>query len=286
MVASMTGFSRKSFSVEDNLYTVEIRTLNHKTLDIHCRLPEGLTALEVPVRTLVKKYIGRGRVDLRITMDYGSGSEAIELNKPVYRTYCQLVAEIAQEHKTDAIDPIAMLALPNIISSVNPDPEVVAESFLPPLEDVLIQLKADREREGSHLWDDILERLKQIETLVAELQGLAARQQEEVGERFKQRLAQLETNIDENRLMTELAILVDKSDINEELVRLQAHQKEFVNTGNKSNPVGRRLEFLGQEMLREINTVAAKSSIYEVSKTAVDIKTELEKIREQIQNIE
>lgn len=286
VVASMTGFSRKRFSIEGIVYTAEIRTLNHKTLDIHCRLPEGLGALEMPLRTLIKQHISRGRVDVRIAMEYSSESDVIELNEPVYRGYCRLVGVIAQEYKSVPIDPVAMLSLPNILSSTNPDPDILADSFWPPLEEALLVLKQDREREGQLLWQDIEERLAQIDALVIDLHGLAAEQQAEIGERFRQRLARLDGNIDESRIMTELAILVDKSEINEELVRLKAHLGECRKTGTDPNPIGRRLEFLGQEMLRETNTIAAKSAIYQVSKLAVDIKTELEKIREQVQNIE
>lgn len=286
MVSSMTGFSRSAFSVDGLVYTAEIRTLNHKTLDIHCKLPERLAALEMPVRALLNKYISRGRVDVRISVEYGSDSGILQLNEPVYQAYCKIIADLAQEHKINSLDPVALLALPNILLSINPDPDHVAEFFQAPLEEALLQLSQDRRREGVLLWQDIQEKLNKIQGLIAQLKSLALQQVQEVGDRFRQRLAKLDENIDDNRLLTEIAILVDKSDINEELVRLQAHIGEFSKCGSLHEPVGRRLEFLGQEMLREVNTVGAKSAIYEVSKAVVDIKTELEKIREQVQNIE
>ncbi|HCX77864.1 MAG TPA: YicC family protein [Firmicutes bacterium] len=281
LIYSMTGFGRQRFEVNGTILTAEIKTLNHKTLDIHCRLPESFSALEIPLRGLVKKYVSRGRADVRISLEQGNMG-IIELNQPVYDSYLKILSAISPAGSA-SIDPVALLTLPNILISINPDPE--EDSFWPPLERALQQLKEDRMREGALLWQDILEKVSSIKDLVTELEALAIRQQQEVGDKFRQRLAQL-GDIDDSRILTEIALLVDKSDINEELVRLQAHLAEFTKCGSRQEPVGRRLEFLGQEMLRETNTIGAKSAIYDVSKIAVDIKSQLEKIREQVQNIE
>lgn len=281
MICSMTGFGRQRFELNGTLLTAEIKTLNHKTLDIHCRLPESFSALEIPLRSLVKKYVSRGRVDVKISLEQGNMG-IIELNQPIYKSYLKILSDIAPAGSA-AIDPVALLTLPNILISINPDPE--EDSFWPPLEKALQQLRDDRMREGALLWQDILEKISSIKDLVTELEALAIQQKQEVGLKFRQRLAQL-GDIDDSRILTEIALLIDKSDINEELVRLQAHLAEFANCGSRQEPVGRRLEFLGQEMLRETNTIGAKSAIYEVSRVAVDIKTQLEKIREQVQNIE
>lgn len=281
MICSMTGFGRQRFEVNGTFLTAEIKTLNHKTLDIHCRLPESFSALEIPLRSLVKKYVSRGRVDIKISLEQGNMG-IIELNQPVYKSYLKILSDISPAGPA-AFDPVALLSLPNILVSINPDPE--EESFWPPLEKALQQLREDRVREGALLWQDILEKVSSILDLVAELEAMAIRQQQEVGAKFHQRLALL-GDIDDSRILTEIALLVEKSDINEELVRLKAHLAEFAKCGSKQEPVGRRLEFLGQEMLRETNTIGAKSALYEVSKIAVDIKSQLEKIREQVQNIE
>ena len=283
----MTGFGRKRFANSGIHFTIEIKTLNHKHLDIHCKLPESITALEIPLRNAVKGQISRGRVDIRVFAEHDRDSGVVELNQPVYHAYTKILSTIIREHKLlDSFDPVALLSLPDILSKCDTDPESMSDYFWPPLEEALEQLGNDRKREGTHLWQDLTERITIIEELVVQLKQLTLLQQQEVGERFRQRLARLDENLDDARILTEIAILVDKSDINEELVRLSAHLQEFVAAGSMAEPVGRRLEFLGQEMLREINTVAAKSAIYPVSKIAVDIKTELEKIREQVQNIE
>ncbi|HOC05894.1 MAG TPA: YicC family protein [Bacillota bacterium] len=280
MISSMTGFGRQRFEVQGTLLIAEVKSLNHRNLDIHCRLPEAFSALEIPLRNLVKKYISRGRVDIRIFIEQGHMG-TIQLNEPVYKSYLEILTAISPAGTT--FDPVALLTLPNIISSVTSEPE--EDSFWPPIEKALAQLRADRQREGALLWQDILEKINSINVLVTELESLASLQQQEVGARFRQRLEAL-GDVDDSRILAEIALLADKSDINEELVRLKAHLAAFEKCGSLQEPVGRRLEFIGQEMLREINTVGAKSAIYPVSEIALEIKAQLEKIREQLQNIE
>lgn len=280
MISSMTGFGRQRFEVQGTLLIAEVKSLNHRNLDIHCRLPEVFSALEIPLRNLVKKYISRGRVDIRIFIEQGHMG-TIQLNEPVYKSYLEILTAISPAGTT--FDPVALLTLPNIISSVTSEPE--EDSFWPPIEKALAQLRADRQREGALLWQDILEKINSINVLVTELESLASLQQQEVGARFRQRLEAL-GDVDDSRILAEIALLADKSDINEELVRLKAHLAAFEKCGSLQEPVGRRLEFIGQEMLREINTVGAKSAIYPVSEIALEIKAQLEKIREQLQNIE
>jgi len=280
LISSMTGFGRQRFEVQGTLLIAEVKSLNHRNLDIHCRLPEAFSALEIPLRNLVKKYISRGRVDIRIFIEQGHMG-TIQLNEPVYKSYLEILTAISPAGTT--FDPVALLTLPNIISSVTSEPE--EDSFWPPIEKALAQLRADRQREGALLWQDILEKINSINVLVTELESLASLQQQEVGARFRQRLEAL-GDVDDSRILAEIALLADKSDINEELVRLKAHLAAFEKCGSLQEPVGRRLEFIGQEMLREINTVGAKSAIYPVSEIALEIKAQLEKIREQLQNIE
>ena len=274
----MTGFGRQRFEVQGTLL-IASEVLNHENLDIHCRLPEAFSALEIPLRNLVKKYISRGRVDIKIFIEQGHMG-TIQLNEPVYKAYLEILSAISPADTT--FDTVALLALPNIISSVTSEPE--EESFWPPIEKALAQLQEDRLREGALLWQDILEKVNSINTLVTELESLASVQQQEVGARFRQRLEAL-GDVDDSRILAEIALLADKSDINEELVRLKAHLAAF-EVRMLQEPVGRRLEFIGQEMLREINTIGAKSAIFPVSEIALEIKAQLEKIREQLQNIE
>lgn len=281
MVCSMTGFAGKRLALVDGVLAVEIKTLNHRALDIHCRLPDSLFCLEIPLRRLVKTYLNRGRVDVKVVFESG-GAHKVELNKPVYDSYIDILSALpAPSSKT--YDSVALLGLPGILAV----PETVfdEEAFWPLLEEVLTEVVADRRREGAVLWRDLTSKTKSVIELVGELEHLAQEQQRAVGEKFQQRLAQL-GGVDDNRIIAEAALLADKSDINEELVRLKAHLQEFQSCCQRSEPIGRRLEFLGQEMLREANTIGAKSAVYTVSKLAVEIKSQLEKVREQLQNIE
>lgn len=281
MVLSMTGFARQCFELIDATIVIEIRTLNHRSLDIHVRLPEFLTPLEMSLRRMIKDYIYRGRVDVRISYE-GSGDNSVQLNKAVYDSYIDILTAIVPEGKL-SYDPVNLLNLPGILTIPQAIP--AEDEILSQLQGVLRQLVSERRREGTSLWQDIEEKTANIGGLLAQLEVLASRQQEEVGANFQQRLLQL-GGIDDSRILTEAALLVEKADINEELVRLKAHLEEFQNCSERQEPIGRRLEFLGQEMLRETNTIGAKSALYEVSKIAVDIKSQLERIREQVQNIE
>ena len=280
MATSMTGFARQRFELAGSALVIEVKTLNHKTLDIHCRLPEPYWALDVPLRRRVKDYVCRGRVDLKISLEQENAG-AIELNQPVYAAYLQILQAVSPPGTS--WDPVALLSLPQILTSR--EEELPEESFWPFLEDTLARLRADREREGDLLWADIQDKVRSLAELLNRLEGLAALQEEEVGTRLRQRLSQL-GELEENRVLTEVALLADKSNINEEMVRFRAHLGELEKWGGRREAVGRRLEFLGQEMLREVNTIAAKSALYEISKTAVEIKSQLEKIREQVLNIE
>lgn len=288
MVVSMTGFTSTRFSVLNQPYLAEIRTLNHRFLDIHIRLPEGLAGLEMPLRKLVKQHLARGRVDIRIGAELGADASPVRLNTALCRGYIKAIGQLAEEcGLDDKIDPVRLLSLPGILDGGRESLEQEdVKSFLEPLSQALADLAACRSQEGQALWKDIRGNLQSIQGITQELEQLVPGQEQAVGERFRERLKRLDDNIDDERLLTEIAILVDKSDINEELVRLQAHIDEFLASASAAGAVGRRLDFITQEMLREVNTIAAKSAVYPISQAAVNIKCELEKIREQIQNIE
>lgn len=288
MVVSMTGFTSARFAVNDHNYLAEIRTLNHRFLDIHIRLPEGLSSLEMPVRNLVKQHIARGRVDVRIGVEHLGEVAQVRVNTALCRSYVDAIRQLAEQCGVENnIDPVRLLMLPGALDSCREEMGPAEQKvFLDRLHSALDDLTACRRHEGQALGKDIKANIESVSQLVAELRQLVPRQQQAVGQRFRERLSRLDDTLDDSRVVTEIAILVDKSDINEELVRLEAHIEEFSASAKAAGTVGRRLEFIAQEMLREVNTIAAKSAIYPVSQTAVNIKSELEKIREQIQNIE
>lgn len=285
MIASMTGFKSGTVKAGDSLYLVDIRTLNHRFLDIHCRMPENLFHLEMPVRNLIKKHLKRGRVDIRVQPERLEGKGNIRLNQDVYQDYMTILDTIMAERKLESFDPVRLLTLPDMIGA-GAQREADADQFCQGVEVLVQSLVADRLREGEYLWQDLLNTLANIETMTGELANLASVQKDTVAQRFRERIVRLDEQIDDVRVLTEIALLIDKSDINEELVRLREHIREFGAVQQTNEPKGRKLEFLGQEMLREVNTIASKSALYPISNLAVNIKSELEKIREQVQNIE
>ncbi|MTI95007.1 MAG: YicC family protein [Firmicutes bacterium] len=285
VIASMTGFKSGTVKAGDSLYLVDIRTLNHRFLDIHCRMPENLFHLEMPVRNLIKKHLKRGRVDIRVQPERLEGKGNIRLNQDVYQDYMTILDTIMAERKLESFDPVRLLTLPDMIGA-GAQREADADQFCQGVEVLVQSLVADRLREGEYLWQDLLNTLANIETMTGELANLASVQKDTVAQRFRERIVRLDEQIDDVRVLTEIALLIDKSDINEELVRLREHIREFGAVQQTNEPKGRKLEFLGQEMLREVNTIASKSALYPISNLAVNIKSELEKIREQVQNIE
>jgi uncharacterized protein (TIGR00255 family) len=282
MITSMTGYARKIVMGEDISYTVEIRTLNHRFLEIHPRLPEQLYSVEMEIRNLIKKHLARGRVDIRINAEAVSG-EAPALNQGALQGYLSALGDIMEQQKLMTFDPVALLGLPGVLQ-VKAQGEV-PEELLAGVEEALGSLSDNRRREGKLLWQDIVERLGIISGFAAELKELALLQPQLIGQRLRERLAQLVAEADE-RVAAEIAIMADKADVSEELVRLSAHIGEFLACEKLREPVGRRLDFLCQEMFREINTVGSKSADFHISRLAVQVKSELEKIREQVQNIE
>ncbi len=288
MVASMTAFVAGPIEAGKLQLKVEIRTLNHRFLDIHTRLPEGFASVEMPLRTLVKKHINRGRVDIRLGTEPGAELPPPTVNLELYRHYAGLLRREKDSGPVDgAIDPVAILALPGVVdSNQSTGDEVDEEGLLAQLDSLLASLVEQRKREGQAMWKDISSALDEIVAHGAELRNLAEEQQKAVASRFRERLSRMDECPDDSRLAAEIALLVDKAGFNEELVRLESHIKDFAACNDARDPVGRRLEFICQEMLREVNTIAAKGAIFSVSQVAVKMKSELEKIRELIQNIE
>ncbi len=288
MVASMTGFVTGGIETDKLQLKVEVRTLNHRFLDVHLRLPEGLAAVEMPLRNLVKKHISRGRVDIRLGSEPGAELPPPAVNLGLYRHYAGLLRHEKDTGSVDGhLDPVAIMTLPGVIdNNQTAAGEIDIDNFLAQLDEILSRLEEERKREGQAMWQDISSALSEIKGYAAELRNLAEEQQQAIASRFNERMSRFAETPDDSRLAAEIALLVDKAGFNEELVRLESHMHDFSACGKAEGPVGRRLEFICQEMLREVNTIAAKGAIFSVSQAAVNIKSELEKIRELIQNIE
>ncbi|MEW6220342.1 MAG: YicC/YloC family endoribonuclease [Thermodesulfobacteriota bacterium] len=289
---SMTSFGRGLAGEPPRTWTVEIRSVNHRYCEINVRLPRSLSALEDRVRRAVAGAFGRGRID--VTIDQGGGPQAavrLSLNTDLARQYHDCLRELATSLGLPFSADLALVAAyPDVIAAtpVSDDPEGAWPLVAAALEQALAAAHAMRAAEGRHLQADLLARL---DTFAATVQGieaqapeLAARRRQATEERLQQLLGT--SGLDPVRLAQECAILTDRTDVTEELVRLTSHLGQFRSFLAQDEPVGRRLDFLAQEILRELNTLGAKINEAGTSHAIVELKNELERIREQVQNIE
>jgi len=291
MIESMTGYGKASLLSERFTIESEIKSINSRFLDISLRMPKTLYDKEIEFRNLIKQNINRGKVTLNIFLKY----DDVDNGFPNYdEKNLKGVVELLQKIKTDSgisgeVQISDIMAFQNLIfkdSSENSDEEfdLVKKTVL----DSIGKLKKMREEEGKLLVKDLLERVSKIEIVVEEISNLGRKSVIEYFEKLKDRAKELVENLSDNdeRLKMELALLSEKYDITEETVRLNSHIDQFKQTLSKSVEVGKKLNFVIQEMNREANTINNKSVSLEISNRGMVIKEELEKIREQIQNIE
>lgn len=289
---SMTGFGRGEVTQDDKVWVAEVRTVNHRYLDQRIVMPKAFTALEDRVRKMISSNHDRGRVDVTIQCLSSANSGArLAVNTDLARQYHACLLKLKSELNLEPpIQLTDMLSLRDIIAMQEESPNFDTEWPLicSALDIAIGECCKMREQEGKALKTDLLERLENFSYCIEQLEEkvpevLAAR-----FEAVKNRLAklQLEVDIDPIRLAQETVILADKSDITEELVRLRSHMAQFAGFLESREPVGRRLDFLMQEFLREVNTIASKVSSAEIAHMAVELKNEIEKLREQVQNIE
>jgi uncharacterized protein (TIGR00255 family) len=290
----MTGFGRAEASGEAIAVTVEARSVNHRHLDVALRLPRALASLELEARRLVQSRLERGRVDVnvQVTALGGAATQRVQVDAGLAREYLARARALAMEIGVEGAPPLAwVLEQPGVVRLEDPEP---AEPVAPwplladALGRALDELVARRTAEGERLVEALrtlhAELIATVAVVATRAPGSAARREERLRERLRALLA--ETAIDEGRILTEAAIWADKADVTEELARLRAHLAEFTLLLDKGGPVGRPLDFLIQELNREVNTVASKADDLEMSQAALTAKGVLEKIREQVQNLE
>jgi uncharacterized protein (TIGR00255 family) len=292
---SMTGFGRGEASGNGSSWIVELRAVNHRYLDIGVKLPRRFIGWEDKIKKEISSYHFRGRVDVFITFsDEGAETERLKADIPLAREYFACLKEIAQDLSIPGEPDLGMLASYRDI--ITPLDEEAGAEFLeklwPTFREALIgalgECQKMRQSEGETLQKDLLERLKSFQQKVDSIEQSLPLIIEKRENSLKERLDILLSGVDIDpvRLAQEVAILVDKSDVNEEIVRLRSHVEQFQDFLNISEPIGRRLDFLVQEFLREVNTIASKISNAETAHMSVGMKSDLEKIREQVQNLE
>ena len=290
MILSMTGYGRSDEQNEQLVMSVEIRAVNSRYLDFAPRLPRVLQPFEDDAYKLVKKRCERGRVTLSAKLEYMPGANnGMTLNNSKLKEYMTLVKEIQKTAEFDDLPSMGdILRLPDIFTSSDSNSEdELKKTFLKTLEKTLAELDNIRLSEGKNIQKDLEKRLGNIEVLSKQIQKLSANCSAENLVRYKEKIQELieDITVDESRLVQEAAILSDKRDITEELVRLNSHIELFKKNMDSVNNEGKKLNFLLQEMGREINTIGSKTDLIEISHLVVDLKDELEKIREQVQNI-
>ena len=294
MVRSMTGFGRAEVSGESIAVTVEARSVNHRHLDVALRLPRSLASLELDARRLVQARVERGRVDVtvQVTPLMGTATQRVQLDAGLAREYMARAHAVAAELGLAAVPGVEwVLERPGVMRLEDAEP-VEPSAPWPLLERALIQaleeLVQRRGAEGARLVDALrtlhADLTTTVESMAARAPAASARREQRLRERLRSLLA--DTTVDDSRILTEAAIWVEKTDVTEELARLRAHLAEFALALDKGGPVGRALDFLIQELNREVNTVGSKSDDLELSQAGLAAKSVLEKIREQVQNLE
>lgn len=293
MAISMTGFGRGEYKDDNYYFLVECKTINHKYSDINIRLPRKISFLEDKARNLVKDYVKRGRADLYIKFDLlGSEDVSLKFDEGLAIQYVEILNNI--KNKFCLIDDISVMniaKLPEIIKTEEKeeDEDLVWSMLKEALEEALINLKDMRTEEGQKLAEDIKMRCDLLNNYIEEIEKYSYNVVIDYKEKLTNRISEILENpsiIDENRLAQEVAIYADKSSITEEIVRFKSHIIQLKNTVSKQESIGRKIDFLIQEMNRETNTIGSKSSDLNITNLVVEVKSELEKIREQIQNIE
>jgi uncharacterized protein (TIGR00255 family) len=292
MLRSMTGYARSESKAAQGDIVVEVKSSNHRFCDISLRIPQRCFALEHEIKKLILTRLKRGRIDLSIQLENKEQEElGVELNLPLAQRYYILFKELKELLKLPGEITLNQIVTQKDIivsQSANQDTVYDWEMLKGPLSSALDTLVKMRETEGALLQEDFLSRLKNIELLLEQIQAIANATFKDHQESLLEKIQSLCNNIeiDESRLVQEVAYLVEKSDITEELVRTQSHLLQFRKCLDSDDVVGRKLDFLIQEIHREINTISSKSYHAEISHKAVEIKNELERMREQVQNIE
>ena len=293
MVKSMTSFGRSSSEEgKKRFFTVEMKSVNSRYLDINIRMPKSIISLEEEVRKRINESLSSGKVDVFINLQsYSDGQGVPKLNLKLAQEYLNCLKQI-EDHlcvKND-VTVTQIARFPEVITMVEEEDKIdeIAEELTPLISEALEMMIKMREVEGEKLKEDILLKISKIEKLVSDLNVLADNVPKNYKVKLEERLKELSgsVEIDESRIATEICLFADKSTIDEEIIRLNSHIEQVRQTLELREPVGRKLDFIVQEMNRETNTIGSKSCDMEMTNIVIDIKNILEKIREQVQNIE
>lgn len=293
MVCSMTGFGKASGLLDADEITVEVSTVNHRFLDCTLRLPNAWNALEQPLKALVKQKLSRGKVYAFISRKRGAeaSGQAVQFDEDIARSYIDVSKDLVRMLGTmETLSIDTLIRLDGVVTLSDPDEDIEkAQACLENLlGEALEQAEAMRRTEGGQLADDIRARVGALRGVLDQIEARLPEVRQVYEERLKQRIGELidDPAVTEERVMLEVAVMAEKSDVTEEVVRLKGHYDHIEELLESAEPIGRRLDFLAQEIQREMNTLGVKCRDSAVARLVLDMKAELEKIREQLMNIE
>lgn len=291
MINSMTGFGRGECCKDNATFSVEVRTVNHRYSDISVRMPRMASSLEEKVREYVNSKINRGKIDIFINYNSYSQNAQVKLDMNLAAAYMNALHSLKDQFEIkDEINLSLLTRFSDILKLETSELDMDALWLIlkEALETAIASLIEMRKREGERLHKDLLAKLEIVKEIVALIESKSGDIVDEYRIKLYERIKELtkDTPVDENRIINEVAIFADKSSIDEEIVRLKSHLYEFSKTMTMNTSVGKKLDFILQEINREINTIGSKSSDLSIVGNVINLKTEIEKIREQVQNIE
>ena len=292
MIKSMTGYGGAKGSAEGLSVSIELKSVNNRYLDVSVKLPRTMLFAEEPIKAAVGRHISRGKVDVFVTGDQSASDDMeVRVNEPLLKGYIEALSAAAEKFGLqNDMTVMSLCRLPDVLSTDRReiDSSALMTGITEILERALTEYDAMRLREGEKLRDDVLARLETISRLTGVVEENAPKTVAEYRARLEQKLQEVlaTANIDESRVLTEAAIFADKIAVDEETVRLRSHISQLPGLTNGESPAGRKMDFLIQELNREANTIGSKCQNADIAHVVVELKAEIEKIREQIQNVE
>ncbi len=292
MIFSMTGYGGAKGEHNGITVSAELKSVNNRYLDMNIRLPKSCLFAEEPIRSAVSGHISRGKLDVFISVDSsGADSVSIQVNEALAEAYISAVRSIAEKYSlSDDLSALTVARFPDVMSAQKEDADrdAVTQAILSVLDQALADYDTMRAREGDKLRLDILQKLENIEAMVAVVEQRSPQTVAEYRQKLYDKMKEVleDAAVEESRILQEAAIYADKVSVDEETVRMRSHIAQFRQMLEQGSPVGRKLDFLIQEMNREANTTGSKCSDSQIAKLVIDMKAEIEKIREQVQNIE
>lgn len=292
MIKSMTGYGGAKGSAEGLSVSIELKSVNNRYLDVSVKLPRTMLFAEEPIKAAVGRHISRGKVDVFVTVDQSASDDMeVRVNEPLLKGYIEALSAAAEKFGLqNDMTVMSLCRLPDVLSTDRReiDSSALMTGITEILERALTEYDAMRLREGEKLRDDVLARLETISRLTGVVEENAPKRVAEYRARLEQKLQEVlaTANIDESRVLTEAAIFADKIAVDEETVRLRSHISQLRGLTNGESPAGRKMDFLIQELNREANTIGSKCQNADIAHVVVELKAEIEKIREQIQNVE